>query len=191
MLKLIKSAHSGQSRNAGKVPYWQHCVNVAEILKSTLELEGEKPEEGLFTDMVLAALGHDLLEDTDVTEGELRKQFGNRPAYIIVDLTNYQEDHNTKEYLDKITAASDEAKLIKYCDLLDNTLSVAYGLQDLGAEWATSFYLPIALSTAKVLGRSDLRAYPNSLEYLKNLHTTALALLNLNLENVQEIKKVA
>ena len=183
MLHLIKYAHSGQYRNAGKVPYWQHCANVAEILKSTLTITGEEPADGLFTDMMLAALGHDLLEDTNVTEDELRKQFGDRPTNLIVSLTNYQGDSDTEIYLNKISGILDEAKLIKYCDLLDNTLSVAYGLHDLGDKWANSFFIPIVQSTYETLSLADIYKYPKSTIYLRSTFSTALDVLYLNLEN--------
>ena len=183
MLQLIQSAHASQTRNAGKVPYWRHCANVAEILTSTLELTGETPAADLLADMTIAALGHDLLEDTKVSEGELRQQYGGRATDLIVALTNYEGDDHTSTYLKKIAAASDEAKLIKYCDLLDNTLGVNYGLADLGVEWATSFYLPIALPTVEALSGPASATYPKSWNHLKTASTTAIKLLHLNLKN--------
>ena len=144
---------------------------------------GEEPADGLFTDMMLAALGHDLLEDTNVTEDELRKQFGDRPTNLIVSLTNYQGDSDTEIYLNKISGILDEAKLIKYCDLLDNTLSVAYGLHDLGDKWANSFFIPIVQSTYETLSLADIYKYPKSTIYLRSTFSTALDVLYLNLEN--------
>lgn len=189
MLDLIRSAHSGQTRNAGRIPYWYHCANVAQILKTAIGQAKELTDKGLLSDMTIAALGHDLLEDTKVTIEELRQKFDDNVTDMIDALTNYQGDADTSEYLQKIATATDEVKIIKYCDLIDNTLSVAYGLHDVGLEWTRSFYMPIALSTEATLARSEATIYPRTWEQLKTTHQVALELLELNLENLTILQK--
>lgn len=38
---FIRAFHAEQTRNGGKVPYWYHCKNVAQILSDALELSEE------------------------------------------------------------------------------------------------------------------------------------------------------
>lgn len=59
-LALIKRAHAGQTDKAGQ-PYYLHPVAVAELLPADAD-----------EDEYLAALLHDVLEDTEMTEADLR-----------------------------------------------------------------------------------------------------------------------
>ena len=57
---FIKRAHAGQTDKGG-APYYRHPMAVADLLPADAD-----------EDEVLAALLHDVLEDTDVTESDLR-----------------------------------------------------------------------------------------------------------------------
>jgi hypothetical protein len=54
-----------QSRNGGRVAYAQHCERVADLLRYALDNTGEA-SGARRESILLAALGHDLLEDTDI-----------------------------------------------------------------------------------------------------------------------------
>jgi GTP pyrophosphokinase len=71
-----EAAHDGQLRKSGE-PYFTHCVSVATIL---VELK-------LDADAIAAALLHDILEDTDVTEDELNNEFGATIKDLVVGVT--------------------------------------------------------------------------------------------------------
>jgi (p)ppGpp synthase/HD superfamily hydrolase len=60
-IEFIKKAHEGQIDKSGK-PYWQHPLSVMKRL----------PKEATY-DVLIAALLHDVLEDTDYTESDLRE----------------------------------------------------------------------------------------------------------------------
>ena len=62
---FAKDAHRNQRRASGE-PYFIHPCAVAEIL---IEL-------GLDADTIAAALLHDVIEDTPVTEEDVRREFG-------------------------------------------------------------------------------------------------------------------
>jgi hypothetical protein len=155
MRALTHRAHAGQTRNGGRVPYWVHTDGVAEICRHVISLSDEIGEAA--GDVVLAAYGHDLFEDTWVTPSSIRREFGDRVARWIGDLTNEQGDHDRAAYLGHLAVADEEVRLVKCADLIDNMLSVAYGIHDLGLPWAQSFFLPIASDTRAVLAQAPFR----------------------------------
>ncbi len=186
MITITTKAHSGQYRNDGKVPYVQHCLNVAEVLTNVLKQNNETPPKQKLETLQLIGLGHDLFEDTSVGPREISQQFSNEISEGIDSLSNYDGDDNTKNYLKKIKDSSDETKLIKTADLVDNTLSVYYGLHDLGVSWVSSFYLPIAKATDRTLRNSSNDAYPKSYESLLDTHQIWLKMLIQRAEQPRE-----
>src|SRR6056297_2873759 len=71
-----KELHSEQQRASGE-PYFIHPLQVAEILVD-MQLDCEA---------VIAALLHDILEDTEVEETELRHRFGRQVASLVDGVT--------------------------------------------------------------------------------------------------------
>ena len=74
--ELAEKAHAGQTRQTGE-PYIIHPVSVAYILA---ELEMDK--EG-----VMAALLHDVVEDTGYTLEDLKMLFGEEVAFLVDGVT--------------------------------------------------------------------------------------------------------
>ena len=71
-------AHKGQMRKDGVTPYIIHPIGVAnEVRKHYLQ-------EAMF----IAALFHDILEDTDVTEAQMCSDWGDKITDLVVGLTN-------------------------------------------------------------------------------------------------------
>ena len=64
MRVLVIQAHAHQQRNAGRVPYVAHVMSVAEVLSDALSQSGDAIDDATKLDLYLAALGHDLYEDT-------------------------------------------------------------------------------------------------------------------------------
>ncbi len=75
-LKFATEAHDGQFRRTGE-PYIIHPIAVAEI---TVDL-------GMDSDTVIAALLHDVIEDTPVTDEEIRQKFGSGIAEMVEGVT--------------------------------------------------------------------------------------------------------
>lgn len=73
---LARSAHEGQKRASGE-PFFSHPLSVAEIVVS-MELDAES---------VIAALLHDTVEDTGITDKVIRERFGDQVADIVDGLT--------------------------------------------------------------------------------------------------------
>ena len=75
--EMARSAHEGQLRKDGRSPYVTHCVSAADI---TVDM-------GLDEDSIVAALLHDVIEDTSVTHEDIQKQFGPSVADIVEGVT--------------------------------------------------------------------------------------------------------
>ena len=116
-------AHSGMKRKDGDTPYLLHPMEAAAIA-------------GTMTDdkrVLAAAVLHDVLEDTAVTEEELRKRFGDRiTEYVLAETEDKRrgipEDRTweirKKESLEDLAALTDPAvKILWLSDKLSNMRS--------------------------------------------------------------------
>ena len=169
MENLAKKYHKTQYRNKNKVPYIEHLIGVESILSSVFRITGECVDEVLLKDMLDAALGHDLIEDTEVSENEIIEVANERTLHLIEELSNPVDDAHTGEYMKQLSDASEEARIIKYCDLLENTTSVCYGLQDLGVNWFYNFYEPILENTTNSLANTEFTKYPDAVTLLRSM----------------------
>lgn len=84
--ELAKDAHKLQRRKSGE-PYITHPIAVALICAEEIELGPTA---------IIAALLHDVVEDTPVTLEDLREKFGNKIAIIVDGLTKLDADKNSE-----------------------------------------------------------------------------------------------
>lgn len=132
-LVFAANAHSGQYRKGTDVPYITHPVAVAMILLT----------QGCSTEVVVAGLLHDVIEDTPVTLPELTATFGERVAELVASASEpdrsasweIRKEH-TIRYLKE---APLETKLIACADKLHNVQSMAKGYAQLGETLWTRF----------------------------------------------------
>ena len=75
--RFAKAAHSGVRRRSGE-PYILHPIAVAKIASQ---------EIGLGSTSICAAFLHDVVEDTDYTTEDIRRQFGDKIAQLVEGLT--------------------------------------------------------------------------------------------------------
>lgn len=182
MRQLVVRAHEGQRRNAGKLPYAAHVLSVAEIVGDAIAMAGEfqgKPD--LQRDIYLAALGHDLYEDTTVSPEDIRARFGAVVDQLIDGMTNRAGDHEQRDYLARIGGADEEVRLIKVADLIDNVISCAYGIHDLGERWVRNTFLQIAESMFEVVCAAEYTRYPLTSALLLGWLDFAMLRLRANL----------
>lgn len=112
--------HGDQKRKYSGVPYVTHPLAVAQMV----DVAGGSGEQ------ILAAILHDVLEDTPTTREEIAKEFGEKVATLVVELTKTTkpEDGNratrARMERDRLANISPEAKLIKLADLLHNSSSI-------------------------------------------------------------------
>ncbi|MDO5396916.1 MAG: HD domain-containing protein [bacterium] len=106
-LNFAAEKHSGQFRIGGD-EYITHPMAVAEILR----------KNGYEADYQIAALFHDLLEDTDASEEEIRS-YGNERILNAVKLLTKETGYKMSEYIERIR--NDEmAFAVKAADRLHN-----------------------------------------------------------------------
>ena len=75
-----EEAHANQKRASGE-PYFIHPCAVAEIL---IDL-------GLDAATIAAALLHDVIEDTDVTAEDIKKEFGEEVLTLVASVTKLEK----------------------------------------------------------------------------------------------------
>ena len=106
-LEFAKEKHSGQKRIGGD-DYITHPMAVCEIVKS----------QSFDENYQIAALFHDLLEDTDATEEEILK-YGNQKILVAVNLLTKKKGYNMAEYIGAIKQ-NPIAFAVKAADRLHN-----------------------------------------------------------------------
>ena len=161
--KTVKSAIRGQNPHrfvfTGKYSdeeYVTHPIRVSERVKGYTQDEN----------VVAATILHDVLEDTDVDESTLREIFGDKITDLVVELTNPSKELDLTETSraerkavdrEHLLHVSDEAKLIKLLDRIDN-------LNDLGG-WPgkknkfKELYANESLLLAEVIGNVNPGLY--------------------------------
>ena len=122
--EMAERAHSGQLRRDGS-PYVTHCVAAAEI----------SVEMGLDEDSIVAALLHDVIEDTNLTHADIARQFGETVADIVEGVTKLtrvqytsKEDEQMENLRKMLMAMAKDIRviLIKIADRLHNMRTMAY-----------------------------------------------------------------
>ncbi len=132
--------HSGQLRADGS-PYFGHVERVRNII-------AEFP--GVSTSMLNACYCHDLQEDCGVTNKEIEDLFGEETALYVEELTSPDSQYpetvrekmsrvkKKKLMIEKLIMSSDEARLIKMADRLDNIRSALSSGR--GFRWVQKYY---------------------------------------------------
>lgn len=120
--KLAVNAHAEQKRKSG-IPYISHPVSVAYIIV----------ELGIDTDSVVAALLHDVVEDTDVSLSEIEKMFGSDIANLIDGVTKIgripyssREEQQAENLRKMLMAMANDIRviIIKLADRLNNMRTI-------------------------------------------------------------------
>lgn len=109
-------AHRNQYRKDGETPYHAHPMRVAAIASSW----GLDDESAL-----IAALLHDVIEDTTTDWDDIAKAFGHDSANLVAALTKdsrLPEAEREEVYYHALAAADWRARLLKLADGYDNLL---------------------------------------------------------------------
>lgn len=175
-LALITRVHAGQTRADGSVPAWHHLDRVSRLLEQVLAESAEGTADDRDA-ICLAGLGHDSLEDTEVTEAELEKAFGSRGLELIIGMTNRLGDDDVAPYVRQVAAAEEGVRLIKLSDLYDNLTSVTYCLFVLKTTWAEEWFLPIVEPMIAAVMPTAFTTYPHAAERLKGMVRASHAML--------------
>ncbi|HET9371616.1 MAG TPA: HD domain-containing protein [Vicinamibacterales bacterium] len=113
--------HAGQTRkNAGKTPYLNHVIDVTAVLA----IDGGVSDEAL----LVAAVLHDTVEDTETTLEELAGEFGAEVARLVGEMTDDKsllKPERKRLQVRMAPSASAGAKQIKIADKICNVRDVA------------------------------------------------------------------
>ncbi len=168
------AAHQGQTRQSGD-PYISHPIAVARIL-ATLRLDVQA---------IIAALLHDVVEDTDVTAEQVAGKFGKPVAELVDGLSKLdriqfetREDAEAENFRKMLLAMTRDVRviLIKLADRLHNmrTLdSMPHDKCERIARETMEIYAPIA----NRLGLNDIYRELQDLSF-KYLHPNRYAVLS-------------
>ncbi|HMA19878.1 MAG TPA: HD domain-containing protein [Gemmatimonadaceae bacterium] len=114
--------HRDQRRKGkSKRPYVGHCIEVASILASIGKVEDPN--------VIIAALLHDTVEDTETSREEIRDKFGQAAADLVTEVT---DDKSLKKkerkalQIEHAPTLSSGAKLIKVADKISNVREIAH-----------------------------------------------------------------
>lgn len=122
--QLAEEKHSGQFRQSGE-PYIIHPLAVATIVA----------ELGMDTESVMAALLHDVVEDTDVTLEQIERLFGREIASLVDGLTKLgripyssREEQQAENIRKMLIAMADDIRviIIKLADRLHNMRTIRF-----------------------------------------------------------------
>ena len=117
-IDFATKAHEGQVRKYTNEPYITHPLAVAEIVAEVTENE----------DSIIAAILHDVVEDTDISINKIQEKFGHKVADYVNDLTEYPSVENRltrkRQNVFDLSQGYDESKTIKLADLIHNTESI-------------------------------------------------------------------
>ena len=129
-IEFAARAHAGQYRKGTQVPYIAHPLGVAKLLI----------ENDFDTEVAIAGLLHDAVEDTHVTLDEIRARFGERVADIVSAVTEpprtFTWEERKRAMLEQLEHASFEVLALECADKLDNLREIQNNFARIGdATW--------------------------------------------------------
>lgn len=160
--KIAKFAHSGQFRESGE-NFLEHPLSVANILA---DLKSD-------TTSICAALLHDVVEQTNTSVNDIRKNFNNEIADLVEALTNVEkytyadsDDYNAENIRKMLIASAKDIRvlIIKLADRLHNMQTLKYLREDKQiriAKQTMEIYAPIA----QKLGMAELKGQLEDLSF--------------------------
>ncbi len=107
--EFAKEAHKGQKRKSGG-DYIMHPIAVANMAK----------EKYMDDETIYACLLHDVVEDTDYTLRDIKREFGKNVAYLVDGVTEEDTLDKTMDKIEKYTEKDDRVIVIKMLDRIHN-----------------------------------------------------------------------
>lgn len=128
-IDFAQKAHSGQFRKGTHIPYIIHPLEVMKILYQYTDDEN----------ILIAAILHDTLEDTEVTENDILQHFGSDVLALVKSATEPEKDKSWEERkqhtLEFLSQTNDQRVLLLTCaDKLNNINSIINDYNQIGEE---------------------------------------------------------
>lgn len=128
-LKFSANKHRNQRRKGeSEPPYINHPIEVCEQLVRVGKIED--------INILLAAVLHDTVEDTETTKEEIAAKFGERAAEIVMEVTDDKslpKQERKEKQIEHAPHLSAEAKQVKLSDKISNIREIA---ADPPADWS-------------------------------------------------------
>lgn len=132
-------AHKGTERRGKGFPYIIHPLEAMSIV-ATITTDQE---------LLAAAALHDVVEDTDYTAEDIRKEFGDRVAHIVAGESDtvfegmsVQDSWHARKQIamDHLKAADRDTKIVAMGDKLSNMRAIARDYREIGDELWNRFH---------------------------------------------------
>jgi len=123
--RIAVKSHKNQTRKGDDLPYIIHPFMVAIKLA----------KYGFLEETIAAALVHDVLEDTDFPEKELKKELGDKVLKIVKSVTNDETlvwEEKKKKYIETVKKGSIESKAVATADKIHNLESLLTAYEEQG-----------------------------------------------------------
>ena len=188
---LANEKHKDQKRHSGE-PYIVHPLNVAYILADV----------GLDDSTICAALLHDIVEDTDVTDDDLRKIFGEEIADMVAGVTKLGtmmfssvEERQVEDYRKMFLAMGKDIRviIIKLADRLHNMRTLKYLKRErqlANAKETMEIYAPLANRLGLYSMKWELEDLAFKYLYPEEYHELVEGINKKREERLQFIEKI-
>jgi len=202
-LNHARRSHQGQVRQSGE-PYIFHPLRVTHLAA----------RHWMGFPSIIAALLHDVVEDTPVTLEDVREKYGDEVAHLVDGLTKVtseimsRDDLKKETYRKTLLVAIDDIRVLclKFWDRIDNLLTIDAlppNKQKLIAEETRMVYVPLAQHLGMGYVATELESLSYSLLYprrakvyeqtiaaQKELHTDFLRKVRARIINTCEQQKL-
>ena len=189
-LQDARTSHKGQLRKSGE-PYIFHPLRVTHLAA----------RHWMDFPSVIAALLHDVVEDTPVTLAQVRKKYGEEVANLVDGLTKVtselmsREDLKKETYKKTLLVAINDIRVLclKFWDRIDNLWTIdALPLhkQKLIAEETRMVYVPLAQHLGMGYVATELESLSYSLLYPKRAKSYGDKIAQLQEQNLEFLRKL-
>jgi len=189
-LQMARKAHEGQVRKSGE-PYFFHPLRVAHMAA----------RHWMGFPSVIAALLHDVVEDTPTTLGEVTQVFGEEVGLLVDGLTKVDDDLLSRDalkqqtYRKQVLLAIKDVRVLclKFWDRIDNlqTISALNPLkQALIAEESREVYVPLARHLGMGYVATELDALSLTIIYPTRAKSYAKIVSQAKQDHEQQIRRI-
>ena len=132
-IEVASICHENQYRKnpERRIPYIAHPIAVGMMLT----------KYGYSEEVVVAGILHDILEDTEFTENQLKSEFGEAVASLVRETSEEDKslpwEERKARYIKHLKTASEEAKAISCCDKIHNMESMINSTNAGGDIWSS------------------------------------------------------
>jgi len=189
-IDLARTSHAGQYRKSGEA-YFYHPLRVAHLAaRYWMDFAS-----------VIAALLHDVVEDTPVTLEEIERDFGTETAQLVNGLTKAADDKLSRDalkaetYRKQLLLAINDVRVLclKFCDRMDNLETISAlnpKKQSLIAEETRTVYVPLARHLGMGQVASELEALSIRILYPRRASRYRQAVLVLQQQVDPALRKI-